>query len=390
MPGANIPICMTARNAVCADGSDVVEHGYTCPKTWGSFRFPKDCSKYYECLQKQPSVRTCKKDHLFDDKRNRCSPKQFVRCGSRYNPYEVATSVQPETKPVTLTKHDNKLSSSNDNIAVSTVKEDFIKEQYSSAVPEVNSFSNKASNDYIGISTMSAVKEDLIEEQQSSAIPEVNSFAHKDQLATNTPVPSKYRLLTGEILSVSSVSESKESTVTLSPKDDIVKGSSATEQEIERQQTEMTTDSELKDLSSSNEFIEVSTATGKGEIEVSSQGPISKKTEISNEINVQKFAAESVTKSAEEIQNSSEFPEVTTTSADRKVECPPDDSRCVVDKSGRIIRCPAGVNNLQSHPWDEVQFLDCTESKIHIYSCPPGLIFNPRLKRCLRKFIIRI
>ncbi|CAL1275820.1 unnamed protein product [Larinioides sclopetarius] len=84
--------CIASIDAVCADKTDVVEHGYVCPKTWGSFTYSKDCSKYYECLQRKPSLRTCLKGYLFDNRLAKCAPKEHVYCGVRHNPYDKIKS----------------------------------------------------------------------------------------------------------------------------------------------------------------------------------------------------------------------------------------------------------------------------------------------------------
>ncbi|PRD35265.1 UNVERIFIED_CONTAM: hypothetical protein NCL1_12059 [Trichonephila clavipes] len=79
--------CIAEIHATCADETDVVELNFRCSKVWGSFPFSKDCSKYYECLENKPNVRTCQIDKLFDEQEQRCAPKEQVSCGTRHNPY---------------------------------------------------------------------------------------------------------------------------------------------------------------------------------------------------------------------------------------------------------------------------------------------------------------
>ncbi|GBN64356.1 hypothetical protein AVEN_224715-1 [Araneus ventricosus] len=70
-----------------------------------------------------------------------------------------------------------------------------------------------------------------------------------------------------------------------------------------------------------------------------------------------------------------------------KTGCLPGDSMCTMEKDGTVVKCSSS-KDLQPHPKDERRFLDCTGSKIQIYTCPPNLTFHPDNKKCKWQFIL--
>ncbi|KAG8196654.1 hypothetical protein JTE90_006564 [Oedothorax gibbosus] len=100
--------CIAKIEGVCADETDIGDPHYKCPRSWGSFSFPDNCSKYYECLEKRPSLRTCPNDTLFHERKETCLPHKHVHCGSRHNPYrkkgKSTNSINPKNSKVTSSK----------------------------------------------------------------------------------------------------------------------------------------------------------------------------------------------------------------------------------------------------------------------------------------------
>jgi len=104
--------CIDKNIAVCADILDVVVKGYKCPRSRGFFGDPKDCSKYYECQHRKPSLKTCENGTLFDEVEKDCKNQEQVNCNSRYNPYEEITHVPTSTRIVVSNQQDTSIETS--------------------------------------------------------------------------------------------------------------------------------------------------------------------------------------------------------------------------------------------------------------------------------------
>lgn len=64
----------------------IIADNFKCPKMFGSFAHPTDCSKYYNCIVYVPSMQTCLKEQLFDTGKSTCRPEKEVDCGNRQRP----------------------------------------------------------------------------------------------------------------------------------------------------------------------------------------------------------------------------------------------------------------------------------------------------------------
>lgn len=64
----------------------IIADNFKCPKIFGSFPHPTDCSKYYNCIVYVASMQTCFKGQLFHAEKLTCRPEGEVVCGNRQRP----------------------------------------------------------------------------------------------------------------------------------------------------------------------------------------------------------------------------------------------------------------------------------------------------------------
>ncbi|CAL1275818.1 unnamed protein product [Larinioides sclopetarius] len=270
--------CIASIDAVCADKTDVVEHGYVCPKTWGSFTYSKDCSKYYECLQRKPSLRTCLKGYLFDNRLAKCAPKEHVYCGVRHNPYEKISSVVPETSSVpntsqkstslrfdvtTITEAEEvislkpvsqKIKSTPQETSSTVQKVTSLPLETSSTVQKVTSLPLKSSSTFQKVTPLpeetssSFQKVTSFQEETSPALHEVTST----QASENKPISSE----------ISSTSAAQVNNNEIKQESSIA----SADPNVKKLEGQPETSDVSDDVSEKNEFVEVTSTTEKEQI----------------------------------------------------------------------------------------------------------------------------
>ncbi|GFR04925.1 uncharacterized protein TNCT_464391 [Trichonephila clavata] len=444
--------CIAEIHASCADETDVVEHDFKCPKIWGSFTFGKDCSKYYECLEKKPNVRTCQMGKLFDEQEQRCAPKEQVSCGTRHNPYEkenkipsTVSVIVPEAKLTTLidsSDHNDmarvtmdKLKVTPQNIAPETVKivteniapetakivtENIAPETVKIVTENIASETAKIVTENIAPETAKIVTENIAPETakivtENIAPKTVQPISQDTSIQSNDPFTTKIpekesdgivtfgvsgkatdiivpggpsenasdQMVTGGISAISStvMDEKLEKIKPTSGEENIAGQSTVVDNDVTKNlKTEKKEEKEVEEIEvpTEKEFIKVATERKKEQIEIS--GTTIKEIEREKIDYGTTIQTENIAKSEtqERMENIHKDPV-----PDSRPQCLID-STCVIEKDGIEITCTV-ASGLFPYPGDEKRFVECSNYKIEIHSCPGELTFIPTLKKCRLK-----
>ncbi|GFT29078.1 uncharacterized protein NPIL_471371, partial [Nephila pilipes] len=391
----------------------VVEPSYRCPKIWGSFTFSKDCSKYYECLEKKPTLRMCQIGKLFDDSQNRCVLKEYVNCGSRYNPYGEENSVAPI---VSDTVPESKLTTlrDRDDISTITTKTVIVTENLDSKdnKKESDDTSSKTNDPLTPIEKLENASDKIVTEvSEVSSATVKNKFGEVTPAAEEKDTAGKSTIADSDSAKNSKIEQKKENNqvgdsttsrefITVSSEkknekievvttkaaikheeitDGIITTKSENHDSTKNSKTEQKKENQVieSDSTTSKKFIEASTEGKKEQIEVlqTTVGVVKHEETKDDAIN-----AKSETRGP--VENLQEA-----TIADPRLQCSPYDSTCKTEKDGRVVRCTV-ADGVEPHPWDEKRFLECTNFNIQIYSCPGNLLFIPKEKKCRWKIVM--
>lgn len=70
---------------------------FECPSNFGTFPHPEDCSKYYVCKYKVPMMHVCHEGELYDIEQERCLDRKLVDCGNRKDKDLELTTISETT-----------------------------------------------------------------------------------------------------------------------------------------------------------------------------------------------------------------------------------------------------------------------------------------------------